>query len=129
MRHHPGKRHWDGPDHDWADARNRRDQEHYLGTKDAPDEDICRGHFYLHKIKAVDGIRSGWGLVLEARRDEKQRGYGPPLPSEPQPEALLPDFWPAFWERAEETELHCNLQHQPPTRRRLGGLFLGRGVV
>ena len=128
VRHHPGKRHWDGPEHDWKDARNRRDQEHYLGTKDAPDDAICRGHFYLHKIKDVDGIRSGWGLVLEARRDEKRLGYGPPLPSEPRPEALLPNFWPAFWERAEEVELHCSLQHQPPTRRHLGGLFLGRGA-
>ena len=92
VRHHPGKRHWDGPEHDWKDARNRRDQEHYLGTKDAPDDAICRGHFYLHKIKDVDGIRSGWGLVLEARRDETRRGYGPPLPSEPKPEALEPDY-------------------------------------
>ena len=130
VRHHPGKRHWDGPEHDWADARNRRDKEHYLGTKDAPDEALCRGHFYVHKIKDVDGIRSGWGLVLEARRDETRRGYGPPLPSIPHPEALLPDFWPAFWERAEETELHCSLQHTPPTRRRrLEGLFLGRGAI
>ena len=128
MRHHPGKRHWDGPEHDWKDARNRRDQEHYLGTKDAPDEAICRGHFYLHKIKDADGIRSGWGLVLEARRSEKLLGYGPPLPSEPQPEAVLPDFWPAFWKRAEEKEVHCSLQHKPPNRRRLEGLFLGRGA-
>ena len=128
MRHHPGKRHWDGPEHDWKDALNRRDKEHYLGTKDAPDEALCRGHFYVHKIKDVDGIRSGWGLVLEARRDETRIGYGPPLPSEPRPEALLPDFWPAFWERAEEVELQCPLQHKPPTRRRLEGLFLGRGA-
>ena len=83
----------------------------------------------MHKIKDVDGIRSGWGLVLEARRDETRRGYGPPLPSAPEPEALLPNFWPAFWERAAEVELHCSLQHKPPTRRRLAGLFLGRGVV
>ena len=93
-----------------------------------PQTAICRGHFYLHKIKAGDGIRSGWGLVLEARRDETRIGYGPPLPSDPRPEALLPNFWPAFWERAEETELHCPLQHTPPTRRRLAGLFLGRGA-
>ena len=67
--------------------------------------------------------------MLEARRDEQRLGYGPPLPSEPQPEALLPNFWPAFWERAEEVELHCDLQHKPLTRRRrLGGLFLGRGA-
>ena len=72
VRHHPGKRHWDGPAHDWADARNREDNEHYLGTKDAPDEAICRGHFYLHKIKAVDGIRSGWGLWW--RRAATRRG-------------------------------------------------------
>ena len=55
VRHHPGKRHFDGPEHDWTDARNRRDKEHYLGTRDAPDEAICRGHFYLHKIKDVSG--------------------------------------------------------------------------
>ena len=93
MRHHPGKRHWDGPEHDWADARNRRDQEHYLGTKDAPDDAICRGHFYLHKIKDVDGIpeRLGPGRRGAPRREAARLRAAAPVgtPARGPPPELL----------------------------------------
>ena len=70
-------------------------------------------HLAEARYGELDALRAGVDAYLadcgdeaklEARRDETRRGYGPPLPSEPRPEALLPDFWPAFWERAEEVE-------------------------
>ena len=125
VRHHPGKRHWDGPEHDWKDARNRMDKEHYLGTKDAPDDAICRGQLRRYCTRSRTSTESGAAGAWCSRRAATRRGaaYGPPLPSEPKPEALLPDFWPAFWNmaarRGGRSAPHCPLQHTPPTRRRL----------
>ena len=106
MRHHPGKRL--GPEHDWKDARNRRDQEHYLGTKDAPDDAICRGP-PAYWIKDVDGIRAaGPGARGAPRRDAARLRAAAPV-------WLCQSRTPGFLARvlgAPRVEL-LPLQHQP----------------
>jgi len=116
VAHSPHPSHWDGVTHNWNQGMNPRSKTflgtHIPGVKDQ----LCFGHFYLHKVKSISGIKKAWEIIMYARLAEKKSniGYGPPLPTEFEKidnngtRHFYPDIWPDFWQHAKEKEMICS---------------------